>query len=143
VTSFSAITERRLRLLALGIAVLPATVSKEVFLTEWSTRHVDEAEVRSWPPSLGPNDGARTEFHPCLDLDIRDEAAVEACEQLVRDKFDGQGELLVRTGRAPKGGHCSSPVPRGRSVKARTRLAMSCCGLRWPRQTRVEGGEND
>ena len=101
-TSFSAITERRLRLLALGIAVLPATVSKEVFLTEWSTRHVNEAEVRSWPPRLGPNDGARTEFHPCLDLDIRDEAAVEACEQLVRDKFDGQGELLVRTGRAPK-----------------------------------------
>jgi hypothetical protein len=75
--TFSAITERRLRLVALGIAVLPATVGKEVFLEEWSTRRIDEAEVRSWPPRLGPNDGARTEFHPCLDLDIRDETAAE------------------------------------------------------------------
>lgn len=100
--TFSAITERRLRLVALGIAVLPATVGKEVFLEEWSTRRIDEAEVRSWPPRLGPNDGARTEFHPCLDLDIGDETAAETCEQLVRNEFDGMGELLVRTGMAPK-----------------------------------------
>ena len=81
---------------------MPATTGKEVFLEEWSTRRIDEAEVRSWPPRLGPNDGARTEFHPCLDLDIGDETAVEACERLVCDKFDGRGEMLVRTGMAPK-----------------------------------------
>ena len=96
-------TERRLRLLKLDIAVLPATVGKEVFLTEWTTRHIDEAEVRSWERrDEWPSHSARTEKHPCLDLDIRDEAAVDACEALVRDKFDGLGELLSRTGLAPK-----------------------------------------
>ena len=40
--------------------------------------------------------------HPCFDIDIKDEAAASACEQLVRDRFDGQGALLVRFGLAPK-----------------------------------------
>jgi AAA domain/Bifunctional DNA primase/polymerase, N-terminal len=96
-------TKRRLRLLALDIEVLPATVGKEVFLTEWTTRRIDEAEIRSWEKrDEWPSHSARTEHHPCLDIDIRDEAAVDACEALVRDKFDGLGELLVRTGLAPK-----------------------------------------
>ena len=99
----NATTERRLRLLALGIAVLPATVGKEVFLTEWTTRRIDEAEVRSWERHPDwPSDSARTEFHPCLDIDIRDEEAASACEQLVRDRFDGRGALLARIGLAPK-----------------------------------------
>ena len=67
------ITELRLRLLGSWRRRRARhRAGKEVFLEEWTTRRIDEAEVRSWPPRLGPNDGARTEFHPCLDLDIRD-----------------------------------------------------------------------
>lgn len=43
-----------------------------------------------------------TAQHPCLDIDIRDEEAVDACEALLRDRYDGLAELLSRTGLAPK-----------------------------------------
>lgn len=99
----NAATELRLKLLAIGITPLPATRNKEVFLTEWTTRLIDEAEVRSWESHADwPSTGADTADHPCLDIDIRDADAAAACEQLVRDYFDGLGELLVRTGLAPK-----------------------------------------
>jgi hypothetical protein len=99
----TAATELRLQLLATGITPLPATRGKEVFLLEWRTRLVDEPEVRSWErhPEW-PSTAARTTRHPCLDIDIRDEAAADACEELVRNRYDGLGELLIRTGLAPK-----------------------------------------
>ena len=96
-------TELRLKLLASGITPLPSTRSKEVFLLGWTTKSVDEAEVRSWESNPDwPSSSCRTTDHPCLDIDIKDEAAASACEQLVRDRFDGQGALLVRFGLAPK-----------------------------------------
>jgi hypothetical protein len=99
----NAVTDLRLRLLKVGITPLPATRNKEVFLTEWTTRLIDEAEVRSWESHADwPSTGADTADHPCLDIDIRDVDAADACERLVRDRFDGMGELLVRTGLAPK-----------------------------------------
>ena len=97
------ITELRLRLLAIGITPLPATVTKEVFLPSWSTCVVGEAEIRSWEEHRDwSNTGSRATYLPCLDLDIRDEAAVRAAEQLARARFDNHGEMLLRTGRAPK-----------------------------------------
>ena len=99
----NAATELRLQLLARGITPLPTAQNKEVFLLGWTTRPIDEAEVRSWESHADwPSTGARTANHPCLDIDIRDEAAAAACERLVRDRFDGQGALLVRFGLAPK-----------------------------------------
>jgi AAA domain len=99
----NAATELRLKLLAAGVVPLPTAQNKEVFLLEWTTRPIDEAEVRSWESHADwPSTGARTANHPCLDIDIRDEAAAAACERLVRDRFDGQGALLVRFGLAPK-----------------------------------------
>jgi hypothetical protein len=96
-------TARRLRLLALGIDVVPTTVTKECFWTGWTTREIDAAAVRSWEQHPEwPNDGARTEHHSCLDLDIKDEVAVAACEQRVRDRFGDRGTLLIRFGLAPK-----------------------------------------
>ena len=96
-------TDLRLQLLAHSIEPLPSTVGKEVFLTDWSERAITETEIRSWEHQKDwPSTSVRTARHPCLDLDIKDEAAVDACEALVRDKFDGLGELLVRTGLAPK-----------------------------------------
>ena len=96
-------TETRLRLLEVGIVPLPATGGKEVFLKKWSERKIDETEVRSWErhPEW-PSTSARTATTPCLDIDIRDGEAADACETLVRDRFDGLGEILIRTGLAPK-----------------------------------------
>ena len=75
-----------------------------MFLTGWPTRRIDETEVRSWEPKLKewPSTGNDCSKHPGLDLDIRHQEAAEACEQKVRERFDGQGELLVRFGLAPK-----------------------------------------
>jgi AAA domain len=97
-------TALRLQLLANGCAPLPATVDKEVLLPGWSKRQIDEKEVRSWERRLKewPSTGNRCTYQPCLDLDIQYEEAADACEQLVRDGFGDQGELLIRIGYAPK-----------------------------------------
>jgi AAA domain len=99
----STATELRLGLLAVGIPPLPSTTTKEVFLTGWPTRPIDEREVRSWDGRPDwPNTSGRTTNHPCLDIDILDDAVASAVEQLVRTRFDARGVLLLRTGRAPK-----------------------------------------
>ena len=98
-----AVTELRLGLWNLDISPLPATGSKEVFWPGWTTRAINEHVIRSWERHRDwLSTGARTAYHPCLDLDIRHPEAVDACERLVRERYDGRGELLVRTGLAPK-----------------------------------------
>ena len=96
-------TKLRLELAAIGITPLPSTVTKEVFLPEWTTRVIDEAEILSWDGRRDwPNTSARLGPLSGLDLDIRDEEAVDTAELLVRTRFDGRGMILLRTGRAPK-----------------------------------------
>ena len=98
-----ATTEKRLRLLALGIEVLPATRTKEVFWPGWSKRDITKEDVLGWENHPDwPNTGMRTTKTPGLDLDIRRPEAVAACERLVRHRLAGQGEILVRIGMAPK-----------------------------------------
>jgi hypothetical protein len=48
------------------------------------------------------NTGALTALMPVLDLDIKDPAAAEAAEHLVRDRFGDTGKILTRVGSAPK-----------------------------------------
>ena len=48
------------------------------------------------------NSGVLTALAPVLDIDIKDAAAAEAAEQLVRDRFGETGKILVRIGSAPK-----------------------------------------
>jgi hypothetical protein len=96
-------TELRLRLAAVGIPPLPSTVTKKVLLSSWSTRLIDEAEIRSWDKRRDwPNTSGRTTNHPCLDIDILDAEAASAVEQHVRARFDTRGVMLLRIGRAPK-----------------------------------------
>jgi hypothetical protein len=96
-------TELRLKLAAIGVTPLPSTVTKEVFLPGWTTRKVDEAEIRSWDRRGDwPNTSGRGTHTPFLDIDILDGEAAGAVEQLVRTRFDGRGTMLLRTGRAPK-----------------------------------------
>lgn len=48
------------------------------------------------------NTGALTAYMPTCDIDILDQKAADACEQLVRNRFGDTGSLLVRIGRPPK-----------------------------------------
>jgi hypothetical protein len=48
------------------------------------------------------NTGALTALMPVLDIDIKDSAAADAVEHLVRDRFGDTGKILTRVGSAPK-----------------------------------------
>jgi hypothetical protein len=48
------------------------------------------------------NTGVLTALAPVLDLDIKDAAAAEAAEQLVRARYGESGKILIRIGSAPK-----------------------------------------
>jgi hypothetical protein len=48
------------------------------------------------------NTGVLTALAPVIDLDIKDPAAAEAAEQLIRERFCDTGRILTRIGSAPK-----------------------------------------
>ena len=56
--------------------------------------------ARTWPDAV--NTGILTRNAPALDLDILSEEAVRACEDLVRERFEERGYILVRIGKPPK-----------------------------------------
>ena len=56
--------------------------------------------ARDWPDAT--NTGILTKHTPALDLDILDEEAARACEDLVRERFEEHGAVLVRIGKPPK-----------------------------------------
>jgi Family of unknown function (DUF5906)/Bifunctional DNA primase/polymerase, N-terminal len=55
---------------------------------------------QTWPDAV--NTGILCKHTPALDLDILNEAAVRAAEDLVRQRFDERGSILVRIGWPPK-----------------------------------------
>jgi hypothetical protein len=67
-----------------------ATVSQET-LEEWD---------RTWP--CAGNTGVLTRLTPTLDLDLLNELAAIAAENLVRERFEARGRILSRIGCAPK-----------------------------------------
>jgi hypothetical protein len=56
--------------------------------------------ARVWPDAL--NTGILTAHAPALDLDLLNELAAIDAEELVRERFEGQGRVLVRIGKPPK-----------------------------------------
>jgi hypothetical protein len=97
-------TELRLAMLANGYQPLPAQ-GKRVLLEGWSTKAtVASSEVSAWGTEHPQwnNTGTLTAHTPTIDGDIRDPAAAEAFEELVRDWLDERGRILVRIGDAPK-----------------------------------------
>jgi len=56
--------------------------------------------AKIWPDAL--NTGVLTRNVPTLDLDILNEEAVRACEDLVRSRCEEAGPILVRIGNPPK-----------------------------------------
>src|SRR5262249_7677060 len=96
--------ERRRQLLHAGYAPLPV-IGKIPPLKEWQQKtKTNDEEIDLWS-KLFPDarsTGLLTQNLPALDLDILDEQAAEAAEQLVRERFEEKGCILVRIGRSPK-----------------------------------------
>src|SRR5215203_1246803 len=81
----------------------------------WQTKiQTNDDEIQLWD-RLYPyarNTGILCRYAPSLDVDILTDAAAEAVEALVRERFEGAGRVLIRTGRAPKRAvvfKCSEP----------------------------------
>jgi hypothetical protein len=64
------------------------------------TREMLEMWGTSWPTAC--NTGILTALTPALDLDILNEPAVIAVENMVRERFEERGYILVRIGLPPK-----------------------------------------
>ena len=74
-------------------------------LAGWQTLHrVTPQQIelwgKTWPDAL--NTGILTRTTPALDLDILNEEAARAAEDLARERFEGRGYILVRIGKPPK-----------------------------------------
>jgi Bifunctional DNA primase/polymerase, N-terminal len=64
------------------------------------TREQIEIWARTWPDAV--NTGVLTKRVPTLDVDILNEEAVRAIEELVREHHEEHGHILPRIGKAPK-----------------------------------------
>src|SRR6187399_2587610 len=94
----------RLAILANGFTPIPV-LGKRPLMDDWQkTSGVSREMIEAWSrncPSAN-NTGILTEFVPTIDLDLLNEPAAIAAENLVRERFDGRGRILTRIGRAPK-----------------------------------------
>ena len=96
--------ERRKRLLHAGYMPLPI-IGKRPPFKGWTLKtETNDGEIDIWSKVFpdAKSTGLQTRKLPTLDLDILDEQAVEAAEQLVRERFEEKGYILVRIGRPPK-----------------------------------------
>src|SRR6516165_9993342 len=97
-------SELRVHLHRNGYAPLPLS-GKAPVLQNWQQKTETNAqEIELWS-SIYPgatNTGALTRLMPTLDLDILNEEAVRAAEEIVRSHHEEHGLVLVRIGRPPK-----------------------------------------
>jgi hypothetical protein len=97
-------TEFRRRLRQAGFNPLPLR-GKVPALREWQRRtEASGDDIRLWETLFADatNTGALCRLMPTLDIDVLDQDAAEAVENLVRDRFEERGFILVRVGKAPK-----------------------------------------
>ncbi len=96
--------EVRARLLAAGYTPVPC-VGKIPVLKGWQKQHDPTLiEIEQWSRTspAATNTGILTRLTPTLDIDIGDPEAAKAIEDLVRERFEERGNVLVRFGRAPR-----------------------------------------
>ena len=98
-------SEVRQRLRIAGFSPLPIS-GKRPAMESWETKiDVNADEIQLWD-RLWPNarsTGILTRLTPTLDIDILNEEAAVAVEDLVRQRYESdRGYVLVRIGRAPK-----------------------------------------
>jgi hypothetical protein len=112
----SEILQRRLQLRQYGYMPIPL-FGKVPALKSWQTYTVISADMirlweKVWPDT---NTGCLTRYMPALDIDLLNEAAAVAVEDLVRERFEERGWILVRIGQAPKRAllfHTHCPFPK-------------------------------
>jgi AAA domain-containing protein/bifunctional DNA primase/polymerase-like protein len=100
----SAPTALRQQLREAGYAPIP-TRGKIPPLKEWQTKtSTDAQEIQSWEQLFpdASNTGLLTERTPTLDIDIHNPEASAAVENLVRERFEERGSILIRFGQSPK-----------------------------------------
>jgi hypothetical protein len=97
-------TEVRQRLIKSGYVPIPVS-GKAPVLEGWQKRvETSQGDLDIWS-KLYPdatNTGMLCTHCPTLDIDILDEAAVDAAIALVRDRFCERGKVMLRYGRRPK-----------------------------------------
>jgi hypothetical protein len=103
-TMITARTERRLQLRARGYLPIPLH-GKVPPMKAWQSYTVISCDMlvlwsKVFP--LAENTGILTRYTPTLDLDILNEEAAVAVEDMIRERYEERGYLLVRIGRAPK-----------------------------------------
>jgi hypothetical protein len=97
-------TERRLKLARAGFTPVPLH-GKIPPLQSWQTlANVTPEQIEMWAKTWpdARNTGALTRTMPTLDLDILNEEAARALEELVREQYEESGPVLVRIGKPPK-----------------------------------------
>ena len=97
-------THRRQQLRANGYMPLPL-FGKVPPLKEWQKLTVISRDMitlweKVWPDAI--NTGCLTRQMPALDIDIVNEEAARAIEDLTRERFEERGCFLVRIGQPPK-----------------------------------------
>lgn len=99
-----AVTRQRQALNKAGFHPLPLRRKRPAF-DEWQLKkQTNDAEIALWAEKSFPdalNTGILTFDCPAIDIDIDDENAAEAIEQLLRDEFAEHGKFLVRIGKPP------------------------------------------
>jgi Bifunctional DNA primase/polymerase, N-terminal len=104
VAMIAARTERRLQLRARGYLPIPLH-GKVPPMKAWQSYTVishDMLVLWSKVFPLAENTGVLTRYTPTLDIDIRNEEAARAIEDLARERFEERGWFLVRIGKPPK-----------------------------------------
>src|SRR5262245_61611981 len=98
------VLEVRQALLDRGYVPIPV-IGKAPPFKSWQkvenvSRSMLEAWQRNWPTAR--NTGLLTRLTPTIDIDVLNEPAAIAAEELARERFEERGYILVRIGRAPK-----------------------------------------
>jgi Bifunctional DNA primase/polymerase, N-terminal len=92
------------RLLADGFVPTPCD-GKRALLDDWASFHApSEHQIKGWSKTHPrcQNTGLLTRNTPAFDIDILDEGAAQAVEDLATAWFEEHGQILVRIGKAPK-----------------------------------------
>jgi len=99
------IIEVRFAMVINGYTSIIPVIGKKPVLDQWEkTRDVSREMLETWSLNCprANNTGILTRLVPTLDLDLLQENAAIAAENLVRERFDGLGSILRRIGRPPK-----------------------------------------
>src|SRR5262245_60986518 len=94
----------RLSLMRGGYSPIPLH-GKIPAMEGWQNKYTTNPEEIALWTKVYPSDdntGVLTRLTPTLDIDILDEAAAKAVEDLARERLEERGYFLVRIGKAPK-----------------------------------------